>query len=146
MFPGCTNPWDSKALRGSAGTIFRIKIIGPVDWEQVTHFFPYGVELFVADNNFNKRNSIGYDSLEFKSPVDLPKAVIIGGESHGISEDARNFLVESMKGDLGGGVINIPLANDVESLNVASAAAVVLFEMRRKLLMLDPHLLEENKE
>lgn len=143
---GCTSPWDMKALRGAAGTSFRVKIIGPVDWEQVTGFFPHGVELFIADNKLFPYNSTAYDSLEFKSADDIPKAVIIGGESHGISVEAQNLMLKNLKDGQGGGVINIPLTNGVESLNVAAATAILLFEMRRKLILNDPSLVTEQEE
>jgi tRNA G18 (ribose-2'-O)-methylase SpoU len=46
--------------------------------------------------------------------------VVLGSETHGLSR-------KDLK------LVTVPLAGGVESLNVAAAAAVILFEIRRRL-------------
>ena len=52
--------------------------------------------------------------------------VVIGGETEGISDRAKKYAHEN-----GGERLFIPLENGVDSLNVASAASVILFEISR---------------
>ncbi len=52
--------------------------------------------------------------------------IIIGGETEGISLQARKLTIES-----NGKMVYIPLLNDVESLNVSIALSVILFELRK---------------
>lgn len=57
--------------------------------------------------------------------VDLPAraAFVLGGETAGVSPEVRRLVTET---------IAIPMAGGVESLNVASAAAVLCFELVRR--------------
>jgi 23S rRNA (guanosine2251-2'-O)-methyltransferase len=57
--------------------------------------------------------------------VDLPKraAYVLGGETAGVSQEVRAHVT---------GLVSIPMAGGVESLNVASAAAVLCFELVRR--------------
>lgn len=52
--------------------------------------------------------------------------VILGGETEGLSLQARKLTIES-----NGKIVYIPLLNDVESLNVGIALSVILFQLRR---------------
>ena len=52
--------------------------------------------------------------------------VIVGGETEGISLQARKLTIEN-----GGKMVYIPLLNDVESLNVGIALSVMLIELRK---------------
>jgi hypothetical protein len=52
--------------------------------------------------------------------------IIIGGETEGISLQARKLTIES-----NGKMVYIPLLNDVESLNVSIALSVILIELRK---------------
>lgn len=56
-------------------------------------------------------------------------AVIIGGETEGISVQARKLAFEKY-----GQFVTIPMVEAVDSLNTATAAAIVLFEARRQLM------------
>lgn len=50
-------------------------------------------------------------------------AFVLGGETHGLSAAVRGRLT---------GTVRLPMAPGVESLNVATAAAVVAYELRRR--------------
>ena len=52
-------------------------------------------------------------------------AFVLGNETEGVSQEVAD-LVDTW--------VSIPMANDVESLNVSSAAAVVCFELLRRRL------------
>ncbi|KAA0701858.1 rRNA methyltransferase 3A, mitochondrial [Triplophysa tibetana] len=57
-------------------------------------------------------------------------ALVIGGETHGLSLDALQ-LAEKTEGK----ILFVPMAAGVESLNSAMAASILLFEGRRQLLL-----------
>lgn len=65
--------------------------------------------------------------MDFEKSIYEHKVLVIGGEAQGISNEARDFQKQH------GATIRIPLVDKVNSLNVATALSVVLFEMRRKL-------------
>lgn len=68
-----------------------------------------------------------------------PVAVVIGGETHGVSLDALRLAAST-----GGRRLVIPVVPGVDSLNAAVAAAIVLFEGKRQLLW--RHKQEEERQ
>ena len=55
-----------------------------------------------------------------EAPIESAGMIVLGSEAHGLSrQDLR--------------LVTVPLAEGVESLNVAAAAALILFEIRRRL-------------
>jgi len=54
--------------------------------------------------------------------------VVIGGETHGVSNQTYKLAHQHY-----GQKAYVPLKNNVESLNTASAASVILFEVQKKL-------------
>lgn len=58
-----------------------------------------------------------------------PAALVIGGETHGLSAEAAQLAEKT-----GGHRLYIPISPDVDSLNSAMAASILLFEGRRQLL------------
>lgn len=128
---GCTDAWDAKCLRGGSGGHFHIPISGPMSWLELTtmvHTIPH--QVLLADNNFDKYKNdkvIEYTQLPTLSSTE-PIFVVIGGETHGISEDAIAFAKRTMWNCL-----NIPLAENMNSLNTTTALGIILFEIRKKI-------------
>ena len=60
----------------------------------------------------------------FTSEIPLPVALVLGSEGRGVSRQVRAIS------DL---VISIPISSDVESLNVATAGSIALFEIARRM-------------
>lgn len=58
-----------------------------------------------------------------------PAALVIGGETHGLSAEASQLAEKT-----GGHRLYIPISPDIDSLNSAMAASILLFEGRRQLL------------
>lgn len=147
LMKGCTNPWETKALRGGCGGQFRVPIRGPMDWDSLPSFLPrenrYSV--FVASNKLEE--TIDGTRRKFKSepysaiPYKLCNHVvlIVGGETEGVSDDAIKFMANNKVENEGetntpkGSCIHIPLSNGVESLNSNAAAAIMLFEIRKQM-------------
>jgi 23S rRNA (guanosine2251-2'-O)-methyltransferase len=59
----------------------------------------------------------------FEADLGERVALVLGNETSGISAEAREYCEET---------VSLPLHNDVESLNVAAAAAVVSYELARR--------------
>ena len=64
--------------------------------------------------------------IQFSAHINSEVVVVIGGEAEGISDRAKKYAHEN-----GGERLFIPLENGIDSLNVASAASVILFEISR---------------
>lgn len=64
-----------------------------------------------------------------ESWIQAPAAVVVGGETHGLSLGALHLAAST-----GGKRLVIPMVPGVDSLNSAVAAAIMLFEGRRQLL------------
>jgi 23S rRNA (guanosine2251-2'-O)-methyltransferase len=67
--------------------------------------------------------SAGSGSSIFTAPLPARAAFVLGGETAGVSAEVRSLV---------SGWLSIPMAGGVESLNVASAAAVLCFELVRR--------------
>lgn len=166
LLKGCADPWDIKSLRGGCGAQFRIPIVGPIEWEDLESHLPAVNELsvFIADNKSDdqqplierdeyetkrKQNNEKYFPTKVYSDIPFHNckhiALIVGGETEGVSSHAFDFMnfvskqakaqgeesKEIIKPD--NSVIEIPLGNGVESLNASVATAVLLFEMRKQI-------------
>lgn len=168
LLKGCADPWDIKALRGGCGAQFRIPIVGPIEWEELNEHLPApnDMSVFVADNQTDdnemqiprdqyelkrKENnapffkSKAYNNISFHNCKHI--AVIIGGETEGVSSHAFDFMkfvskqTERPTNDSNqlnelpeNSVIEIPLGNGIESLNASVATGILLFEMRKQLM------------
>lgn len=141
VIKGCADPWESKTLRGGAGAHFRIPIKGPIDWPSVQSFLPEFYSVYIAENNEKNvlRHSVNESNdvhqvlksyLDVVFDTNIHNVIVIGGETHGVSAEAYNFLQENGCG----ACVHIPLAAGVDSLNTASALAVVLFELKKHIL------------
>jgi len=113
LSPGCAEAWSPKALRGGQGAQFMLAIREGVDLFDFIARFPGAVWAAAA----------GQGPSLYALELGAPLAFVFGNEGAGLSPGvlacARPF--------------HIPMATGVESLNVAAAAAVTLFEVRRRL-------------
>lgn len=107
---GSTDPFGPKAVRGSMGSVLRIPVYELDAIETLTGFRKIAL---VA------REGVDYRDVDYRSPC----AVVLGGESSGLdSETLARCDVRA----------SIPMRGGVESLNVATAAALVLYHATRR--------------
>ena len=104
VLPGTADPFGPKAIRASAGHVFHLTVANGT-WSDVAH-----LQLVGAD--------AGGLGLE-ESQIERAEALVLGSEAHGLSRQIAT--------------VALPMAAGVESLNVAAAAAVLLYELRRRL-------------
>lgn len=92
VMKGCADPWEAKSLRGGSGGQFHIPIEYPVNWQDISEVANISqAEIFLADNN-NKHQKLQVRSIDDQL-LSGPRTsrnifIVIGGETHGISDDA----------------------------------------------------------
>jgi len=109
------DPFGWKALRGSMGSALRL----PVARSTIEEALNTSRELNVAVGALTPRGGMAM----FEADLRRPTALLIGSEGTGLAPAVM------ARADL---QLSIPMESTVESLNVAVAAALVLFEARRQ--------------
>jgi TrmH family RNA methyltransferase len=111
-----TDPFSAKALRGAMGAAFRLPIWYKPTYDQVLEWCSqHGIKTICADLSSQKN----YTELNWTGPY----ALILGPEASGLSSAEIAAADEAVK---------IPMREPVESLNVAVAAGVLLYEAARQ--------------
>lgn len=113
LAPGSVDPYNDKALRAGMGAHFRVPVLSQ-SWEKIAAACD-GLAVYLADMD----GDASYDQADWSHGW----ALIISSEAHGFSEAASALAHQR---------IHIPMAAATESLNAASAAAVILFEAARQ--------------
>lgn len=100
------------------------------------------VGIFLADSDVNESSKFGIPSVSY-TEVDYTKFkeiyLLVGGETEGIGDDTLQIVSSLKTSFLNSGVlatfsrIHISLRNRIESLNVANATGILVFEIRRQL-------------
>ncbi len=106
------DPYDPEAVRGSMGAVFsqqvmRTSLEGLVQWKQRIDIPMIGT---------SDAAPIHYRKADYAPPVLL----CLGGEQHGLSDELMDAC------DI---VVQIPMAGRADSLNLAVAAGVMLYEV-----------------
>ena len=123
LTPGCSNPLYRRAIRVSMGTVFQIPwtfFEGELKW-------PYDGMKILKNMGFKTAamaltdNSVSIDNKELLSQEKL--AIILGTEGEGLMAETIEASDYTVK---------IPMANGVDSLNVAAASAVAFWQISRK--------------
>lgn len=119
LAPGTVHPNHPRALRGSAGSLLRIPVATGVDAGALARHLAPAAPRWAA---LVPRGGVGlYDLPE--QAVTGALVLLVGAEGPGLSPTL------AARADLG---LTIPMAPPVESLNATVAAALVLFEVRRR--------------
>jgi TrmH family RNA methyltransferase len=113
---GSVDPYNSKCVRASAGALFHIPVVLGDETVQVLE------QLSASGFRRLGTSARGGDPL-WQSDLTGPVAVVLGNEAHGLGADVGAHL---------DGTISIPIRGRSESLNVATAASVIVFEAARQ--------------
>jgi len=111
---GTVSPYNSKVLRGSAGSIFRLPFLQISSAELIPLLRARGVRLLATSSHQGTPLS--------QISWTLPLAIFIGNEGAGLSRELTRQMDETLA---------IPQAAQVESLNAGVAASIVLYEAAR---------------
>jgi TrmH family RNA methyltransferase len=110
------DPFGWKALRGAMGSSFRLPVVSGVPViETIRALRAAHVRVFASVPRSGRAPS----QLDLRSPA----AILLGGEGMGISDALVSEADERL---------TVPMQPPVESLNVAIAAALVLYEASRQ--------------
>jgi RNA methyltransferase, TrmH family len=109
---GTADLWNAKAVRSGAGAHFRIPTVHATPEELVEFLRTESITLWGADMG--------------GAPIDTAKApnrlaLAVGNEGAGLSDRVR---------EASGALVALPMAADVESLNVSVAAGIALWALR----------------
>jgi TrmH family RNA methyltransferase len=115
---GTVNPWNPKAVRASAGSVFRMPIVRGSLQELKMWSEAFGVRLAAAVARTKDATPVMHARLL------APCALMVGNEGAGLSEAALAMADER---------VNIPCA--VESLNAATAGTTMMYEAFRQNLL-----------
>ena len=108
------DPHHPKAVRATMGSLFHVPVFEIETAALVDALRARTARVFVAD----QRGAIEYTAADYRPPV----ALVFGSEAQG--SDPRWMAAA-------GATLRIPIYGRAESLNVAMAAALLLFEARR---------------
>jgi RNA methyltransferase, TrmH family len=112
---GTVSARNPKAIRSSAGAFFRLPLVEHVE---PSGFRDYCGRHLIQIYRTDTCRGMLYTEADLRGPC----AILVGNEGSGMTEDAFAEFP----------AIHIPMAEGVESLNVAMAGAVILFEAFRQ--------------
>jgi tRNA G18 (ribose-2'-O)-methylase SpoU len=111
------SPYLRRAVRNSMGTVFRLPVI------HVQALAPFLVSL----RNNSSTRILAADAHEGKNPAESDMkgnlCLVLGSEEAGIAREVREVCDDA---------VMIPMSAGTDSLNVAAACAVLLYEARRQ--------------
>lgn len=111
--PGTVDPWNPKAVRAAAGSSFRQPAV-QIDPEPLAEWLrARGFALLGAD--------AAGEPVE-AAPLPPRSALVVGNEGTGLAPRTRAVLDR---------LVSVPIRGDAESLNVAIAAAILLYVLTR---------------
>jgi TrmH family RNA methyltransferase len=115
--PGTVSAWNPKAVRASAGSVFRVQLVSAGAAECFGKLREAGIKIWTT----------AVQGAEPANQVDLAGAVglMIGNEGNGVPEELAAMA---------DGRVTIPCPGPVESLNASVAAGVLLYEASRQRL------------
>ncbi len=103
--------YNPKCVRASVGNLWKLPVIHLKDFKELEETFKDFERIATLPRSTNLLKT-------FKPS--FPCLLMFGSEANGLSEDLINFSTNSVK---------IEMANTVESLNLASSASIILYEL-----------------
>lgn len=117
--PGTAHLFAPKALRGAAGSTLRLPCLEHLQAIDIaSRLKKANYQLFAAAAREKSADPVCYTDI----PWDFPQAFLLGKEGKGLSDTWGSAIDRP---------VYIPMEPPVESLNVAAAAAILLYESRK---------------
>ncbi len=112
----CVDIYNPKVIRSTMGSVYRVPFCYSQDWRgDLDRLKRQGVRLYAAHLKGEKY----YDGISYREP----SAFLIGNESRGLTEETAAMA---------DAYIRIPMCGQVESLNAAVAASILMYEANRQ--------------
>jgi TrmH family RNA methyltransferase len=112
--PDCIETYNPKVVGATMGSLFRVQLRSAPLAEELRQCAAAGARIFLAHMD---------GTPAFQATLSRPAVLVLGSESHGLSEALRAMDAEA---------IAIPRLGGAESLNVAMAAAALCTEFARQ--------------
>ncbi len=109
------NPWNWKAMRASAGSLFRLPSVKMELAAALPEIRARGIHVLATSSH----KGTGISDVDLRQPV----AFVIGNEGAGVPKDV---LAQADQ------IVSIPQTTGVESLNAGIAASILLYEAARQ--------------
>ncbi len=106
---GTVDPWNAKVVRASAGAVFHLPLVGE----------PVGED--AARLNLLRADAAGVAVEAVAEAGNRDWVLVVGNEGSGIGSVFRDL----------GRAVAVPLADGVDSLNVAMAGSILMYELTR---------------
>ncbi len=114
--PDTVDLYNPKTIRATMGSIYRMPYFVPEDFYGfLSEMKRNGIRIYAA----HLKGSVWYDAPDYKTAC----AFLVGNEGNGLSEKAAKLADMAVK---------IPMQGNVESLNAAVTAAVLMYERHRQ--------------
>lgn len=125
LTPGTVSPWNGKAVRSSAGSVFRVPVVA-CGVDEVRSLRERGIALLAA-----VRGGEGGPEAQSVAETDLARgaALMVGNEGAGLAPEL--LAIADAR-------VTIPCPGPVESLNAAIAGSVMLYEASRQRMAARP--------
>ena len=120
IFAGsAVDPYNSKAVRASAGSLFHLPVVTGIPVEEAVRALrERGLRILAADGSA----ATTLDDLQSAGQLGEPTAWLFGNEAWGLPGDVLGLADEA---------VAVPIYGRAESLNLAAAAAVCLYASAR---------------
>jgi TrmH family RNA methyltransferase len=112
---GRTDPFNPNVIRASRGTIFTTQLAVASTNEVINWLGTTDVQVTVARVDADRH----YDQIDYR----LGTAIVLGSEDSGVSAQWSSQQYQA---------VQIPMAGNADSLNVAVSAAILFYEARRQ--------------
>jgi TrmH family RNA methyltransferase len=114
--PASVDVYNEKAVRASAGSLFHVPVVRETPLPAVLEALrSRGLAVLAA--------SAGGNTAIHDADLARPTAVLFGNEAHGLQPEVQAMA---------DGTVRVPISGMAESLNLAAASALILFEMARQ--------------
>jgi TrmH family RNA methyltransferase len=111
--PGTVDLWNAKVIRGAMGAIYNHHALSSRLEDLLLFIDAQKIELWGAD--------VGGKSVSDLTPP-AKMALAVGNEGAGLSSSLRERVTQT---------VSLPISASVESLNVAVAAGILLYQLRK---------------
>lgn len=114
LSPGCVDIYNPKAVRASMASVFSVPFMTDVSFPQFKE---------MAEGCLFIGLDAGADDIIYDLDLKQKTVFVIGSETNGLSDDIRTEI---------NGTASIPMPGNAESLNLAVAGSIALFEILRR--------------
>jgi TrmH family RNA methyltransferase len=116
LIGNCTDPFSPETVRASMGAIFSVKMIS-MDFESFINWHQYNPMILIGSSD---KGSEDYQSSVYQKNMFL----LMGSEQKGLNPELRTICSK---------VVSIPMRGSSDSLNLAIATGIILYEIMSQL-------------